>query len=207
MGGTPCVVPDPIPAKHLPSDELSTTKNNAVNTDQAIVFICSWASDEPISVVLDAYIESAVYSKGVKLYVTGRVRPERLSLSVDEYNNLGVHFLGFVEEHKYWELIEHSVCNIDLTTRDDCLVCGAYESIAVGNTVILSNNQASQAYFQHYCLYTDNTVANLKEKILAVVMAVDEYKSSAKKAKEFFQKSDSVKKQSVESFLSSGQLL
>jgi len=204
MGGVPCVVPDPIPAKHI-ADKLPA--NDVENNEQAIVFICSWASDEPISVVLDAYIESAVYARGIKLYITGRVRADRLSRSIDEYNSLGVRFLGFVDEDKYWELIEHSICNIDLTTRDDCLVCGAYESIAVGNTVILSGNQASQAYFKDYCLYTNNTVPDLKEKILSVAMAVTEHKATAKKAKEFFQKSDSMKKQTVEKFLKSGELV
>lgn len=159
MGGTPFSFADPIPVYH----------SHAVKNDTAgsfILFISSWADDEPIVDVCNAYINSKLIGQGVKLLVTGRVKQEKLDKPITYYIEKGIEFLGFVSEEKYWELLQYSHFNIDLTTRSNCMVCGAYESIAVKNGALLSNNEPTMAYFEHAAFYTDNTCVDIEKKIL-----------------------------------------
>ena len=59
---------------------------------------------------------------------------------------------------------------IDLTTRENCLVCGAYQSIAAGKPMVLSKTRALQTFFPAGAVYTDNSAADIRrciEKVLA----------------------------------------
>jgi glycosyltransferase involved in cell wall biosynthesis len=202
MKGRAFAMADPIP--NIPN---VGQKPFEIENVEYIVFICSWADDEPISTVLDAFISSKSFTdKQVYLYVTGKIKPSRLQHPIDYYMNEGVKFLGFVSEDTYWSLISHSICNIDLTTRSDCLVCGAYESIAVGNPVILSNNNATLAYFGKYCIYTDNTCADLKIRILDLVLNRDHYKSLSKNARDSFLQADQERRYALEHSISRTRL-
>lgn len=197
MKGRAFVMPDPIPNNHHTGFKHAEQTN-----EKYVVFICSWASDEPILTVLNAFIASKAFKeKGISLYVTGQVRPEKLEMEIDFYIGGGIKFLGFVPEEMYWDLISNSEFNIDLTTRNDCLVCGAYESISVGNIVILSNNNASTTYFGEHCIYTDNSVDDLKNKIIDILLSKSQYKEAAKNAKTIFVQEDEYKKQSINKIL------
>ena len=44
----------------------------------------------------------------------------------------------------------------------DCLVCGAYEALALGKPMLLSDNLASRELFGDAALYTDNTAAAIR---------------------------------------------
>jgi glycosyltransferase involved in cell wall biosynthesis len=159
MGGKPFVFPDPIPSPHASQEKHTESKNNF------IVFISSWAEDEPIDEVCTAFINSGLINKGIELIVTGKVKAARLQNSIECYQAQNIKFTGFVSEEAYWGLLKNSLFNIDLTTRDDCMVCGAYESLAVKNTILLSNNAPTMNYFRDAALYTDNTSLDLKERI------------------------------------------
>jgi glycosyltransferase involved in cell wall biosynthesis len=106
-----------------------------------------------------------------------------------------------VEESAYWKLIGQSMGNIDLTTRNDCLVCGAYESLAVGNPIILSNNEASTSYFGNHCLFTNNTVEDLKERIIELVENSLDHKKKSLASKEHFIESDNAKKNELNTII------
>jgi hypothetical protein len=58
---------------------------------------------------------------------------------------------------------------IDLTTREHCLVCGAYESVAVEKPMILSNTKALKDYFNRGAIYTEHTTESMRKAILEVV--------------------------------------
>lgn len=159
MGGKPFVFPDPIPRPDINQEEQINPEN------KFIVFISSWAEDEPINEVCTAFIGSDLNNQGVKLIVTGRIKAGRLNNSVESYTAKNITFTGFVSEENYWSLLKNSLFNIDLTTREDCMVCGAYESLAVKNTILLSNNAPTINYFRDAAIYTNNTPMDLKEKI------------------------------------------
>ena len=54
---------------------------------------------------------------------------------------------------------------IDLTTRENCLVCGAYESLAAGKPMILSKTRALMNYFSQAAVYVEHTAEDLERGI------------------------------------------
>lgn len=162
MGGVPFAFPDPIP---LPEQK------NILPPGQAsyILFISSWADDEPINNVLDAFIMSGLWENSIELRITGRVKLAKLNKPREYYERYNIKFLGFVSESDYWQELANASLNIDLTTRDDCLVCGAYEAISVSAPILLSNNAASLDYFGKYARFTDNSVADIKNNMIFVI--------------------------------------
>lgn len=192
MGGKPFCFPDPIPAP----PQVGQDKNDI----RYFLFISSWADDEPINNVLDAFINSGLQGR-VEMWVTGRMKEKRLNKNPDYYLQNGIRFLGYVSEQDYWKSLGGAVLNIDLTTRENCLVCGAYESIAVEAPVLLSDNQASKEYFSDYAIFTDNSVENLMEKYLFALDHEIQIKHSTNKAKAIYVQADQERKHAFEKLL------
>ncbi len=161
MGGVAVSFPDPLPdVERFENEHLQKTKD--------IVFVTSWANDEPINEVLNAFIVSGLAKDEISLLMTGRPKFERLEHSQNYYEQRGIKFLGFVDESYYWSILKNSYFVIDLTTRDNCMVCGAYEALAVRRVLLLSENEASVNYFGKNVIYTNNTVDDIKQKLLFI---------------------------------------
>ena len=58
---------------------------------------------------------------------------------------------------------------IDLTTRENCLLCGAYEAVACGTPLILSNTKTLRNYFNSGSVYVDNTVESIQAGVEEMV--------------------------------------
>jgi glycosyltransferase involved in cell wall biosynthesis len=192
MGGKGFVFPDPLPNHKVPMH---------LSSEKFILFISSWAEDEPINDVLTAYIKSDLAKNNIQLYVTGRVKPNKLDQPLPYYQNKGVKFSGFVDEEKYWQLLYSSIFNIDLTTRDDCLVCGAYESLSLGQPILLSGNAASRDYFDTFGIYTDNSIDDLCMQFISLINEHPQIKSQASAATQYFRRKDAENRAKLESFL------
>jgi hypothetical protein len=78
---------------------------------------------------------------------------------------LNVRFTGFLQEQDYWTLLRFADGIVDLTLMDDCLVCGAYEALALGKAMLLSNNAASVELFDTAAIFTDNTAADIRRAL------------------------------------------
>lgn len=154
LGGRALVFPDPIP-------EFShSTVGKKLNGKINILFICTYASDEPYLEVIKAARE---LGKEVFIYITGKSKGKE-----KEFNHLlseNVILTGFISEHDYVQMLHSVDIIIDLTTREDCLVCGAYEAIAAEKPMILSDTKALRGYFYKGALYVDNTSKDLVIKI------------------------------------------
>ena len=161
MGGIAISFPDPLP-------DVGPFEGGHLQKTKDIVFVTSWANDEPINEVLSAFITSDLHNEGVSLLMTGRPRFDRLTSSQKFYNQHGIVFLGFVDEMRYWALLESAYFVIDLTTRENCMVCGAYEALAVERMLLLSGNKATTEYFGCGLTYTNNTVEDIREKLLFI---------------------------------------
>jgi Glycosyl transferases group 1 len=151
QGGRPFTLPDRMPPPPAPSVR---GLRGAFN----VVLIATFARDEPIDAVL-----AAVRGTDVELYVTGNSRA--LDPAVAHSVPANVHFTGFLAEADYWSLLQSADALIDLTLMDNCLVCGAYEALAVGKPMLLSNNPASVELFGNSALYTDNTAADIRRSL------------------------------------------
>lgn len=141
-GGTTFVIPDPFP-------KFDRLKKINLKGEKNIFFICTFSGDEPYLEV----IKSAKFiNKKDYIYISGGFKKSLLPQDVPD----NIIFTGYVSEEKYINLMFSSDIIIDLTTREDCLVCGAYEAVAMGKPLILSNTQCLKNYFDIAALYTDN---------------------------------------------------
>lgn len=146
--GKPFVLPDRIPA---PAPGVVRPLGAGFN----VVLIATFARDEPIAEIFEA-------ARGgeLELFVTGN--PQKLRADVAARAPPNVRFTGFLAEADYWSLLRAADAVVDLTLKPDCLVCGAYEALAVGKPMLLSNNSASVELFGEGALFTDNTVEDIR---------------------------------------------
>jgi len=147
-------IPDPIPV--INKHSLYPVRNDAFN----IAFVCSWADDEPLEEVFHAASNLTGFAN---LYVTGKSGGKEQSFVTSLPAN--VILTGFLSEEEYEDLLIACDAIMVLTTRDDCLVCGAYEGVAVEKPMILSNTDALIKHFNKGCMYTDNTAIDIERKV------------------------------------------
>lgn len=155
-GGRAFVLQDRIPGISIQTPRPLKGRVN-------ILFICSFAADEPYQIVFNVARD---LDPGIYIYVTGEYRKSSINPNDLPPN---VILTGFLPERDYQEMLNSVDAIIDLTTRENCLVCGAYESIAVEKPMILSNTKALKEYFNAGAVYTDNTDDNLKKAIYEVL--------------------------------------
>jgi glycosyltransferase involved in cell wall biosynthesis len=134
-GGRAFVLPDRIPA-------LSPSGNAGPSGGRHVVFVCTFAPDEPFAEVVEA---ARVLGPAVTVHVTGNAR--RAPRQVVEGAPENVRFTGFLPEEAYVDLLARADVVVDLTTREDCLVCGGYEAVALGRPLVTSDTRALRAHF------------------------------------------------------------
>ncbi len=151
-------IPDPIPDINKNADYI--LNNGTTN----LVFICSWSLDEPYKEVFEIAenLEDTVH-----IYVTGNSKGKEKNIRKKLPANITL--TGFLSNVRYDDLIHSCDAIMVLTTRDDCLVCGAYEGVAVEKPMVLSNTKAIVNHFNKGCVYTVNTGKNIEASIRQLV--------------------------------------
>lgn len=176
-GGKSFTLPDPFPeiSSKFPGKELKGQVN--------FLLICTWAGDEPYEEVIRAFSR---LDTDMVLYVTGnsKGREKKPGLRIPD----NVILTGFLSSSEFDQMLNSCDVVIDLTTREDCLVCGAYEAVAAGKPSILSDTNALREYFKDAATYTENTVesivqavAEVKRDLPAAILRVQEYRSAQEK--------------------------
>ena len=169
--GRPFVLPDRIPT--IPAVDRRTLRGA-----HSILFICSYSKDEPYGEVFRA---GRLLDAGICIYVTGDfaragVRPDELPPNVV--------LTGFLAEAEYTAMLQSVDATIDLTTRENCLVCGAYETLAVAKPVILSDTRALRAYFSRGAVYVRNTAEDIARGISTAVASKSALEAEARALRE-----------------------
>jgi hypothetical protein len=154
-GGKAFILPDRVPA--APVAALGEPLSGVFNA----VLIATYAADEPVAEIFEA-----VRGMDMQLHVTGN--PKKLDPAVAATVPGNVHFTGFLQEEDYWGLLRSADGIIDLTLMADCLVCGAYEALALGKPMLLSDNLASRELFGDAAVYTGNTAAQIRDGLAAL---------------------------------------
>ncbi len=173
-GGRAFILPDKIPAIPMrPPRKLSGGFN--------LLFICSYGQDEPYEQVFEA---ARRLGMKVHVYVTGNHSKKNIDPSSVPEN---VTLLGYVSENEYVEMLYSVDATIDLTTRENCLVCGAYEAVAVGKPQILSDTNALRGYFRKGAVYTAHTTQAIADSIIELVSEKDRLKKEAMELKPLLQ--------------------
>jgi len=137
--GKAFVLPDKIP--DIPAVGVFPLEGN-IN----IAYICTFSEDEPYK---EAIKVSGMLPEDVLIYFTGKYEGK---IDIDSIPS-NAKLLGFVPEQEYWSLLSSVDFVMDLTTREGCLVCGAYEGIALSKPLILSDTEALKSYFNMGCIY------------------------------------------------------
>lgn len=154
LHGRAIAIPDPIPDIERPAQ--MEPLQGAFN----ILFICSWAEDEPYLEVLRA---AEHLDDDVRIYITGNSRGKERQLGASLPDN--VVLTGFIAEQQFNALLFMCDAVMVLTTRDNCLLCGAYEGVAAGKPLLLSNTRALRNYFSKGAVYVENTADSIAEGI------------------------------------------
>ena len=152
------VIPDPIPVITKHNDyPLKSNKTN-------LVFVCSWASDEPFEAVFNI---AENLSDTTHIYITGNSKGKEKIICNNQPSNITL--TGFLSNEKYDDLIHACDAIMVLTKRDNCLVCGAYEGVAVEKPMVLSKTDALVTHFNKGCVFTDNTSLNIESSIRQLI--------------------------------------
>jgi glycosyltransferase involved in cell wall biosynthesis len=153
-------LPDPLPgiAEVAPADFPRPFN---------LLFVCTFKPDEPYLAVLEA---ARLIDPGIGIYVTGNPRGK-----VDPANwPDNVVFCGRVPWERYDQLLRSVNGVIDLSNRDRCLVCGAYEAVAAGKPMILSRTPTLMDYFSRGAVFTDNDVSDSPHSIRQAILELRE---------------------------------
>lgn len=149
-GGRAFVFPDPIP-------EIECYNMNKIPSEALeIAFVCSWAEDEPYLEVIRA---AKKIGNEVRIYMTGDSKG-RAAPAGDRLPE-NIQLTGFLSNESYEELLCCCDAIMVLTTRENCLVCGAYEGVAVEKPLILSNTRILKEHFNRGCVYSENTESGI----------------------------------------------
>ena len=148
MGGVGVVVPDPIPDDF--KEEVTDAESHA--EFRSVVFVSTYARDEPIDAVIAAARELI---NDTKILITGRPSGKWRTDEVRAGLPANVVQTGYLDRGSYKRAIESSSAVMVLTTLEHCLTCGAYEATAVGKPMILSNTTAIRSHFSSGAVYVE----------------------------------------------------
>ena len=147
-GGRALVLPDKLPelgdAGQLDHERPGTH----------VVFICTYAPDEPYREVIEA---ARRLGPSVTTHITGNPRDLQPSLDPPPW----VHLTGYLPDEDYLRLLSDADVVIDLTAMEDCLVCGAYEAVALEKPLVTSDTVALREYFRLGTVYTRHDSVSL----------------------------------------------
>lgn len=155
QGGRPFVLPDAIP---VPPSCSPAGRHDGL---PVVLVVCTYAADEP----LDVFVDTAKRLRGVtEVRLTGRPTRRALEALGDAPENLRV--LGFLAEPDYWAELRNAEVIVDLTLKSNCLVCGAYEAIAVNKSPVLSDDVSNRRLFGEVASFAHNSAESLTGVIL-----------------------------------------
>ncbi len=166
-GGRPLVLPDSLPAADLPKPLMSSRKDLPL-----VAVISSFMADEPVAAILAA----AAANPGVRFAFTGDARrfPRDLVLPGN------ARLAGYLAERAFWRLLAEADVICDLTLKPDCLVCGAYEALALAKPMVLSDNPATRELFGPAACLTNNEPSDIARAVREAIERRDTLATNAR---------------------------
>lgn len=140
-GGRGFVLQDKLP-------ELRPSGVAPAARDRSVVFVCTFAEDEPVAEVLAA---AARLGPDCRLLVTGNREKFERNFRLEIPAN--VTLTGFLPEQEYVDLVAGAGAVLVLTDTDLLLNCAAYEAVALGRPMVLSDTPTIRGYFRRGARY------------------------------------------------------
>ena len=158
-GGRGFVLQDRLPDWPAPAAR-------AKNGSAAAVFICTYSEDEPVHEVIEA---AERLGPETRVFITGRVKNGFAENGAGSHLPSNVTLTGFLPEDRYRDLLSSADAVLALTTRDHTLLCGAYEAIALGRPLVMSDTDALRSYFRRGPVLVKNEPDALADGVRAAV--------------------------------------
>lgn len=159
IGGKSFVCEDPLPDISRYINAEAEVKN-VESEDKLVFFICSFDIDEPYAEVF----KSADLLAGDKYKICVSGNYKKANIQPEDYPH--IYFLGYLPEHLFYEKLFKSHIVVDLTTHENCLLCGAYEAMAAEKPLVTSDKQALRQYFRAGTVFTKHD----REQIAHAIM-------------------------------------
>jgi len=170
-GGKAFVLPDRIP--DVPGMYKKTLKGK-----HNIMVISTFGEDEPYAEMIKA---ATGFKNDFYFYVTGNYEKSNQDLRKKVPSNL--IFTGFLSDEEYWNLLYSVDLMVDLTMRENCLVCGAYEAVAAGTPMVLSDTHTLRTYFYKGAVFSENNVDSIVQAIKKALESENRLRSEVKELK------------------------
>lgn len=170
-GAKATIVPD-VPVK-LPEPRpwpMSSPKN--------IVLVCTFASDEPV----ETFLEAARVSPEIQFFITGDSSMADQAMLAGKPAN--VTLTGFIPRADYAGLLAAADAVMTMTSRDNTMQRGAYESIYLGQPVITTNQPFLRQEFPKGTVHVDLTADGICEGFSRLYAKLDELKREAQELRE-----------------------
>lgn len=145
-GGNPFILPDPIP-------RIGSKSENDLKNGFNVLFITSFADDEPIEEVLLAM--RSLEREDITLHISGDFR--KLDRRILESAPRNVRFTGFLTESEFHSLLWNVDAVMVLTTAEYTMLCGCYEAVAACKPLITSNRRVLKDYFLEAIFVNDQS--------------------------------------------------
>ncbi|MBX5461134.1 MAG: glycosyltransferase [Steroidobacteraceae bacterium] len=172
FGAKAFVLTDPMP--DFPPAKPEDANASKPGT-RRILAICTWASDEPYLELIRA---ATLLPEGCELAITGRPRLTDAQRAAVPPN---VRLTGFVSEEEYVQRLRTADVIVDLTTRENCLLCGAYEAISVNKPLVVSDTAALRELLDDAAIYCANDSQSIADAIREALERREALEESARR--------------------------
>lgn len=174
-GGNALILPDSLPTP--PPTDAAEEASGALAPD--VMVISTYALDEPLGAIFEAAarmpeIRFAVSGNTTRFATLGIERPVNVTLT------------GFLPEREYWEILTRSKVICDLTLMPDCLVCGAYEGLALARPMVLTDNPATRELFGQGAILSQNEPVAIVRALRQALEHLTPLEERAREAREAF---------------------
>jgi glycosyltransferase involved in cell wall biosynthesis len=145
--------------------------------ENLVVIISSFMSDEPIGAIVSA----AGMLPELQFAFTGDSK--RLGWNTCELPP-NVRLTGYLAERAFWKLLSQAALVCDLTLKPDCLVCGAYEALALGKPMVLSDNQATREIFGTAAILAGGEAEDIVRAVRTAIEQREQLEDHARRLRE-----------------------
>lgn len=143
VGGRALVCEDPLP-------DMGKYARTVGEKSKDVLVIASFGADEPYAITFEA--ARVLHQEGYVFWVSGNFKKAGINSLDWPY----VHFMGYVSATEFYSRLAESQIVVDLTGRENCLVCGAYEAMALEKPLVTSNTIALRGYFTGGTIFVDH---------------------------------------------------
>jgi glycosyltransferase involved in cell wall biosynthesis len=134
IGGNALICEDPLP-------DIEHYAEGVTEQVKKIFCICSFDVDEPYVQMFEA--AAILQAEGYSFWVSGNYT--RSGIVREQWPH--VNLLGYVSIEEFYLHLAESQVVVDLTMQENCLLCGAYEAMAINKPLVTSKTSALQKYF------------------------------------------------------------